>query len=358
MSFLDPDDYFLVMWYPPMEFSKDQGILPGMKSLSGDDLKRIREVGPKTVIIQTSWEMLEPAKGEYHWDYLDRMVRLAQQADMKVLMLEYIFGPTWCPAEWYLQSPTTPKNAFRQLSIWNRDAQDYTKYMDVQIAERYGGDIHLVCSQAIVGESYLPFTMENPFHDPAAVQSFREFTRVEQSEPRNADPGSMTDRWLKQSIISTLLDRNRLLMELNTYPEIWHSAHHTLGWNPAKCGAYQGNGALYIRDVLDAEKAAFPTAKFNGIQYTYWWDGNNEPFYRDYRQWVREDRDKYKIDFYVEAGYCHGLPAHTQKLIDEGHKGFIFAPLSPNVPVDKLEPWMIEVIKNSYETIRVAKNQG
>lgn len=358
MSFLDPDDYFLIMYYPPMEYRPEQGIIRAMKYLSGDDLKRIRDAGPKTVMIQTNWEMLEPEQGKYQWDYLDTMVRNALQADMKVLLHEYVFGPVWCPKEWYLQS-LTHKNDFNQLSIWNKDARHYLDQFLRQVAARYVSDkVNLACSMSIVGESYLPFMMENPFHDPAAVESYRAFVSTEQAEPREADPGSMTEKWLKNSIIAYILYRNALLMTLNHRQEIWHSAHHTLGWNPKKCGAYAGNGASYIRDVLDAEREAFPIAKFNGIQYTYWWDGNDEQFYKDYRQAVRDDRDKYNIDFYIEAHYCTGLAHHTRMLIEEGYKGFILAPISPNMPETKLEDWMIKIIRESYETLRVAKNQG
>lgn len=358
MSFLDPDDYFLIMYYPPMEYRPEQGVYPAKKYLSGDDLKRLRDAGPKTVMIQTNWEMLEPEQGKYQWDYLDTMVRNALQADMKVLLHEYVFGPAWCPKEWYFQS-RAHKNDFNQLSIWSVDARDYLRDFVKQLGKRYVSDkVNLVCSMSIVGESYLPFMMENPFYDPGAINSYRYFVQVRDAEPREAIPGSIVDRWLKESIIDAIVQRNRELVGINNRLEIWHSAHHTLGWNPKKCGAYAGNGASYIRDVLDAEKIVFPTAKFNGIQYTYWWDGNNEQFYKDYRQAVRDDRDKYNIDFYIEAHYCTGLSCHTKLLIEEGHKGFILAPISPNLPETKLEDWMIKIIRESHETLRAAKNQG
>lgn len=330
MSFLDPDDYFLIIYYPPKDFGN------GNVTLSLEDLKQVRAAGPKTVLIQTDWDMLELQQGVYNWGWLDQMMSNAQQAGFKVLMQEYVTGPTWCPKEWYLQSATT-QNEHNQLSIWNRDAQDYIGHHDTLLSKRYP-DAHLMCSQGIVGESYLPFIMENPFCDLAAVKSRQEFEGGDED-------------WLKDSVINTMIERNWLLMTLNKEPEIWHSAHYTIGWDAKSCGGFEGNGARFIRDVLEAERISLPLAKINGIQYTYWFEGSDRQMYPDYWAAVREDRDKYGIDFFVEAGYCDGLPRHTPMLVAEGHKGFILAPFSPMHNNNRLEGWMLQNIRSSFDIL-------
>lgn len=347
MSFLRDDDHILLMDNPP---SFPNYLHVGDRGMKGDDFKRLADAGIRTTVNYTHWGLIETAMGERDWSYLDKAVEDAQAAGLKVLISDYTYGPSCLPVDWY-QSSNQPRDEDRslgQLSIWNKEAQGYVDEFVRLLGSRYVCDeVNLFCTQAHYGESFLGFEPDNIFYDRAAVESFREFigdsTALPVPYPHRTPVGDpLTDEWLKQSIISAMLHKQRLVIELNGNNEIWHSAHHLCAWQGA------GAGAKFIRDVLDAYVEGIPGVKINGVQYTYWVHGNNF----NYATMIEEDIDRYGIDFYVGAEYCEGLPIFTPRMLKSRLKGFILAPLSVLMNYIRLEPWMLENIRDSIEMMR------
>ena len=51
------------------------------------DLKKMSEMGIKfTHFAEFAWSMMEPEEGEYHFEWLDRAVSLAEKYGLKVIM--------------------------------------------------------------------------------------------------------------------------------------------------------------------------------------------------------------------------------------------------------------------------------
>lgn len=334
MDFLKDDDYFLVLDH----------ISP--RKLTLEELKRVRQTGAKVLIYHTNWKFLEPEMGKYDWVDMDNAIKMAEEADFKVLLGDFSVGADCLPKEWYVASNPRleePDRRWGALSIWNKDAMDYVENFIRVLGNRYGNDrVNIMNQQPIAAETYLPFEPENVYFDDAAIQSYREFVGDYSVIPDKWKLTSCTEptrTWIKNSIINFVTRRNQVLMEVNNNKEIWHSTH----WCWATMG--QGGGAMFIRDVLDHQKAVTPDIKIHGIQYTYWCHGEG------YKKLVREDAKKYNIDFYVGAEYCEGLPVYMPQMLKEKYKGFIIAPLSPLTNHERMEDWMFVNMKNAYDTL-------
>jgi len=334
MEFLKNDDYFLVLDH----------ISP--RKLTLEELKRIRATGAKVLLYHTNWNLLEPQMGVYDWTDMDSAIKMAEDADFKVLLGDYSMGASCLPEEWYVASSPRlqePDRRWNVLSFWNKDAMNYLENFISILGNRYGnGRVNIMCQQSVAGETYLPFEPDNVFFDDAAIQSYREFVGDSTAIPSKwslticPEP---TRTWFKNSILDAIVRRNKFLTELNGNSEVWHSGHHC--W--ATMG--QGGGAMFIRDVLNALRANIPNVNFHGIQYTYWY--HNET----YKNKVREDANNYGIDFYVGAEYCEGLPVYMPQMLKEKYKGFIIAPLSPLTSHERMEEWMYVNMTNAYNTL-------
>jgi len=82
-----------------------------------------------------NWSNLEPKKGEWHFEDLDRLVSKAQKSKVDVLL---VLGqtPTWASARPKEASPYFPGNAAEPVDI-----EDWRRYVRT-VATRYRGKIH------------------------------------------------------------------------------------------------------------------------------------------------------------------------------------------------------------------------
>lgn len=342
-GFLEQDDNILLMTNPP--------VFPGFehrgdRSCSRKDYQLLADAGIKTAVMYTNWGLIEREFGKRDWSYLDKAIEDAASAGLKVLLSDYTWGAPCLPDDWYVASQNGVEKYMNQLSIWNKDAQDYVADFTREMAARYANErVNIFCTQAAYGESYLFHEILNIFYDKAALASFRTYAGAG-AVPRPygyRDPSNepITDAWIGRSIIETMLRRNGLIMELNNRKEIWTSAHHLM----VQQGA--GNGSKFLRFVLDAYKECWPDALLHGIQYTVWVHGNNF----NYRTMLREDITKYGIDYYAGAEYCDGIKRFTAELLASEFRGFIVAPFSILTDYHKLESWMLENIEHANKAI-------
>ena len=63
--------------------------------------KKLYDAGIRTIHEQPSWNMIEPSKGNYNFDYLDEIIKEIEMWELKSLL--QIHGwriPEWIPNEW------------------------------------------------------------------------------------------------------------------------------------------------------------------------------------------------------------------------------------------------------------------
>jgi len=345
MSFLADDDYIIAM-----DFIYES------RPLSYDNLCAIRDAGIKTLSYFTFWDQIEPDRGVYDWSILDSAIERANKAGLKVLISDYSKAPGWFKQDWYVRTMHGDKQClvtnWNGLSFWNNEAMDYLDNYIRLLGSRYVSDtVKLYCTNSVAGESYIQFEPDNCFYDRAAIEDYRNYvnnatalpTPYPHRSPNNDDP--MTDEWLRKSIINALFLRQKLLIEINGINEIWHSAHHLCNWQ------YAGCGSKFIRDVLDAYVVEFPCVNINCLQYTYWYH-----VAYNYKPMLEQDIQKYNMRVWAGAEYCTGLQTYTPELLNSNIYGFILGILSPLSNFTKVEPWMIDNIRNSYNAIKRARS--
>ena len=118
MGFLK-DDEFLVL----MSQHKERAIgFETYHELTIPEKLRLRVAGIQTSSEQPAWAVIEPSRGEYNFDYLDRLIHINREADMRTIF--HISGwrnPDWMPVEWLAK---TKDGVYERelLSFWNEEA--------------------------------------------------------------------------------------------------------------------------------------------------------------------------------------------------------------------------------------------
>lgn len=73
-----------------------EAMTPDSERLWSEDLRKIKSLGFNTVRTWVEWNVGEPREGEYHLENLDLLLRLAQQAGLKVIVQMYVdSAPEW-----------------------------------------------------------------------------------------------------------------------------------------------------------------------------------------------------------------------------------------------------------------------
>src|SRR4051812_49303688 len=100
MAFIEPDEFVLLFDYPDHATFVSS---PGSYQIPVDDMRRLREVGVKTVLQLLFWSEVEKSPGIYDWSISDAYIAKSRAAGMKTLLLTYDMAVTWAPPEWYLR---------------------------------------------------------------------------------------------------------------------------------------------------------------------------------------------------------------------------------------------------------------
>jgi beta-galactosidase len=151
-------------------------------SMWQDDAARMKALGIERVrIAEFAWSRIEPAPGEYHWDWLDRAIEVLADAGLQIVMCT----PTATPPKWLIDAhpEILPVGADgRVRAFGSRRHYDFsspayfeaTRTICTAVAERYGQhpavafwqtDNEFGCHNTVVSYS------------PAALRRFRGWLR-------------------------------------------------------------------------------------------------------------------------------------------------------------------------------------
>ncbi|WP_050603886.1 beta-galactosidase [Ruegeria sp. 6PALISEP08] len=134
-----------------------------------DDAKRMVEMGLDWVrIAEFTWGLIEPARGQFHWDWLDEVIEVLGQAGLKIMMST----PTAAPPKWLIDEhpeilPVGPDGRVRgygsrrhycfSSQIYLAEAQRIA----TEYARRYGKNPHVHAWQ-----------IDNEYNDHDTVLSY------------------------------------------------------------------------------------------------------------------------------------------------------------------------------------------
>jgi len=330
-QFIEDDEFILIMNQHDVDCA-----IRG-PAITVDNMKRMREMGVKTMIEYLYWSLVETARGQYDWKLFDQIVEDAISADMKVALCTPTDFPVWCPDDWYTRFDDQSKPG--SFSIWSREAMEYELAFIAMVRDRYPKD--RVCAydgQLQVGETI--YHNRPAWFDVHARDAWK-MRFGESSEPPNTVTSEL-DAWLKDSYIGLQLRLQEQFVQ-TPHRELFTAIHPTIaGWFE-----YQGN--KFYQDIFISWHNAFPTSPINWMLYTYWPHGN------DLHEKVRLQMSYQGVKPWVGAEYCEGLSTHTQPLLSEGLRGFILGPIHPFTGKPAMEDWMFDRIRESTAMWRQAK---
>jgi hypothetical protein len=290
----------------------------------------LREAGIQTSSEQPSWNSIEPSKGNYNFDYMDRLIHINREAGMKTLF--HISGwrnPDWMPVEWL--SKTKDNRYDRELlSFWNEEAQEYSDNFYRLLYEKYNDpDIAFVFAEWQGGEGAMPPNL--CFYDNFALENYKNVYGTD-AKPELGKPETM--EWLGNKIIEHFVRKTEILYP--RYKEMWNMQQYLMDtWTKAF-------GNFVQTDILRRYHELHPDGLVVLLQYTYYdssHDDNNVR-YVDMLQSISN------AEVIVEAMFSKGLPITTPKAVAKGFRGQIIHPARD--PGSHLEDYEVENIRNSH----------
>jgi len=331
MNFMKKDEFLLLMVH--CEGRAKEWQLPGGRQhiLSVEERARLREVGIQTAHEQPAWNLIEPSKGVYDFDYLENIITRNRDAGLKSLI--QISGwnlPEWMPNEWRARRDDGTYED-EMLSLWNEEAQEYSDhYYQLMIDNFPTDDVAFFFGEFQGGEGALPSTW--CIYDDFALE---EFHSKFGSEARPVPDAPETLEWMGNKIIEHYVRKSKILYP--SYKEVWNEQQYLMDrWTKAS-----GN---YVQpDIMKKQREMFPDACIVLLQYTYFDSSHDE---RDVN-WVDNLVDVSQCEVLVEAMFCKGLPETTPKAIAKGFRGQVVMPA--NEPSHtSLDDGMINAIRDSH----------
>lgn len=328
MNFLCENEFLLLMVHC-------EGRAIGFENqhiLDVSERTRLREVGIQTAHEQPAWALIEPARGQYDWAYLDNIIQRNRSAGMKSLIqLPGWRVPSWVPPEWRARQQN---GAFEneQLSLWNKDAQEYLDgYCRTVINKYLAPDIMFFWGEFQGGEgSYPPSSC---FFDTNALNDFHSKFGND-AVPNILEQNTLS--WFKDKIVEHHIWLSKWFYP--QYKELWDCKQELMDrWTKAF-----GNYAQ--PDILEAYQKEFPDSNLVLLQYTYFDDAHTEIE----KAWVDMLIETFKCETIVEAMFCGGLPKTTPLAIAKGFRGQIVHPAN-NSAGETFEQWMVDNIRNSHD---------
>jgi len=186
-------------------------------SLSADDMKRLRGVGVRTVLQQMWWSQIEKEPGKRDFTPVEVGLERAEQAGVKVLLGCYQIAPAGLNPDWYQVRPDGI--VMQHFSFWNREADAYEEGFIRELASRYAGP-GVLLQNTLISDGETMLHPSGSWHDPAGLDSFRQWYGTDAPTVRNAKRG-----WLQQSILDKFRQYQGLLMEVQAHNEIWTQLH-------------------------------------------------------------------------------------------------------------------------------------
>jgi hypothetical protein len=292
---------------------------------------QLRVAGIQTSSEQPSWASIEPSRGQYNFDYMDRLIHINREADMKTIF--HISGwrnPDWMPNEWFSK---TKDGVYERelLSFWNEEAQEYSDKFYKMLYDKYDDpDIEFVFAEWQGGEGAMP--PSQCYYDNAALEDYRSIFGTS-AVPELNTPDTM--KWLGDAIIKHFVRKTEILYP--RYKEMWNMQQYLMQrWTPAF-------GNFVQTDIIRTYHELHPDGLVVLLQYTYYDDSHTDVDV----QYVDMLRGISNCETIVEAMFSKGLPITTPKAIAHGFRGQIIHPARE--PGAHLENYEIENIRNSHK---------
>ena len=309
MAFLKPDDYIILMDWNETPQTLASVETPS-RALSLDELKRIKDIGINTVMVQVYWNNVEPNMGGVEWKIADALMEKYIAADLRTIMMTPVLVPLDAPDDYYFkyEDGTLEKAAF---SIWNQEAMGRQRKFLEKMVERYTSpDVQIVLGELQGGEFVLP--LRAGFYDTSALAQFGGRPDSNVKDPR-------TIEWLKESVINHYLYMQEPLAK--QHGEVWDAMHQYIAyWHPT-------TGDQFQTDLHAAYHSKWPDVEVVLLQYTFMYHASNAT-YMNHVYNLKSMGAK----VIIEANYTTGLKESTPLAISKGFSGQICCPLHPWAP--------------------------
>ena len=322
--FLEPDDYLILMNIPLYS-----GIGKPIR-LVGDDIKRLRDVGIKTVLEYPWWDAIEHTFGQRDYRMIEDFIVNARQGGMKVVMPVPTIASQGLPREWYCHFRSEHPHMER-TSLWQPGAVQYEREYLLDLVTRFSAsDVIFVYSGYLTGESVL--NNAPCYFDSGAMAEQQALGLVNVDVTTNPE----AKEWLRMSILRHYKGVQDILRKQHN--EIW-DAHQ---WCIAQQSLHNGNFAQ--EDWLKDWRQSWPDVSIVLLQYTCF--AHNEP----YPTFVKNLMDEVGLRVIVEADYCRGVKVTSRVAKEErGYHGNVIGPVHPWAGETELKPWMVDTIREVIE---------
>lgn len=344
MSFLRRDEAIVIMDVCPV------GGMTTRAHIAEEDLCRLRDCGVQTVLEYVAWNAIEKEMGVREWGHLDEYIERARRAGMKVILSTPHFVPGCLPDEFYPWGrngkPMNGNSTIHSqavLSIFNDEALDYEMGFIREIRERYEAeDVFLFCAQQVEGETV--YQNNWAYGDPSAQ------ARWKREDGRPVCDYPMIDEWLARRYEEVLVRLQGAFLAGSQHGEIWTALHPLLSEEiRPEC---RGNGCRWIERYFGAYRREWPGVEMTWLQYTFW------PHEEGYRKTVGEVRRRFGMNLVTGAEWIEGLRANTGRAIEEGLSALLVGLLHPFTRHEKVEEWMLEIVRESQKQFMEARELG
>lgn len=330
-KFLTDNDFIIFMAHSEHR-TDDSGNTYIVHSV-GDRI-RMREAGILTAHEQPAWSFVEPAQGQYNWNYLDGLIDRNRQAGMKSLIQAYGWRmPKWMPNNWFPKT-MDGKVVRETLSLWNEEAQQYADNYYKTIFDHYKNDkdVMFFFGEFQGGEGIYPPSWT--LYDELALADYK---NIYGSASIPIADTAETIEWFDKKCLELLVRRAKIFYD--TYGEIWNCQQYLMNkWTRAFGNNSHPKAMAKFREL-------WPDAHIVFLQYTYF----DQAHEQDCVQYVDDIVKACQCEVIVEAMFARGLPITTPKAIEKGFRGQILHPSASSFSGEPLEQWILDNIKKSNE---------
>ena len=300
MSFLADDDRILIMGYGTHAMVGDAYGLFGLPPQRGHDyslpldaMKRLVEVGIRTIQLPCPWMVVEPTyRKRRNWYEQDELVGRARQAGLNVMLGVYYAPPRECDPDWYARFENgMPLLSF---SIWNHDAWAYEENFVKAVAKRYCKDdpgVMMYSCLSFDGETLMGH--EPQWYDKAGLASFECWVADKEKNLANAKSSG----WLCESVLSKFVAWQKVLHKYQEHNDVWTALHPMINPYPT--------GTQYVRELYKRFAHDLPESELFWQLYTYY--GHGPDYRKQWREWAKE----MNAQLVGGAEYCKGMREYS-----------------------------------------------
>lgn len=198
------------------------------RNLWRDDLKRMKENGLRTVrIAEFAWQIFEPEEGVYSYEFFDDFMKVAEEAEMKV-----IFGtPTAIPPVWLTEKYPEALNCRKDGVLFRHGMRRHYNYNSKKLHELAADAVEHIASHYAKHPCIVGWQIDNEinceineFYSESDNIAFRSFL---QEKYENLD--RLNQAWGTVFWDQTYTDWNQVYVPRTTIND-WTNPHQTLDY--------------------------------------------------------------------------------------------------------------------------------